>query len=141
MRERAEPVPTFRAERRHVDTSTAQRCVQIRVAVVALGYCLSFTASARADGLLPARSAPIDAAHGLPRCGCDSRLERGRAQAGAAMAASGTVSRWRRRSIPGAGWRACAKPSPPKTSARDFLTFSEMLKQMGRPRPATARTC
>ena len=100
---------------------------RIGFAVVALGCCLSFTASARAADYAGAISA-YRRAHGLSAVRLDSRLDAIARRQARAMAASGTVSH----SVGGlfpVRVASLRKAIAAENIGAGFSTFSEMLKQ------------
>ena len=100
---------------------------RIGLAVVALGCCLSFAASARAADYAGAISA-YRRAHGLSAVRLDSRLDAVARRQARAMAASGTVSH----SVGGvfpARVASLRKAIAGEKIGAGFPTFGEMLKQ------------
>jgi uncharacterized protein YkwD len=100
---------------------------RIGLAVVALGCCLSFTASARATDYAGAISA-YRRAHGLSGVRLDSRLDAVARRQARAMDASGTVSH----SVGGlfpVRVASLRKAIAAENIGAGFPTFSEMLKQ------------
>jgi uncharacterized protein YkwD len=100
---------------------------RIALAVVTLGYCLSFTVPALAADYAGAISA-YRRAHGLSAVTLDSRLDAVARRQAQAMAASGTVSH----SVGGIFTMRVAnlrKAIAAENIGAGFLTFSEMLRQ------------
>jgi uncharacterized protein YkwD len=100
---------------------------RIALAVVTLGYCLSFTVPALAADYAGAVSA-YRRAHGLSAVTLDSRLDAVARRQAQAMAASGTVSH----SVGGIFTMRVAnlrRAIAAENIGAGFLTFSEMLRQ------------